>query len=91
MRLPAFGRDPYEVLRTGVGIAGDSARSGSGGAVALPNNTSQNQSNFGIFQTENQIQISSAGQRVTSNTYEIDGVTVDRPSPRRRDNCNSQH
>lgn len=76
-RLPAFGRDPYELLRTGVGITGDSARSGNGGAVTLPNNTSQNQSNYGIFQTENQIQISAAGQRVTSNTYEIDGVTVD--------------
>jgi hypothetical protein len=76
-RLPAFGRDPYELLRTGVGITGDSARSGSGGAVALPNNASQNQSNYGIFQTENQIQISAAGQRVTSNTYELDGVTVD--------------
>jgi Carboxypeptidase regulatory-like domain len=76
-RLPAFGRDPYELLRTGVGITGDAARSGSGGALSLPNNTSQNQSNYGIFQTENQIQISAAGQRVTSNTYEIDGVTVD--------------
>ncbi|HVN92136.1 MAG TPA: TonB-dependent receptor [Terracidiphilus sp.] len=76
-RLPTFGRDPYELLRTGVGITGDAARSGSGGAVSLPNNTSQNQSNYGIFQTENQIQISAAGQRVTSNTYEIDGVTVD--------------
>ena len=76
-RLPAFGRDPYELLRTGVGITGDSSRSGSGGAVTLPNNTSQNQSNYGIFQTENQIQISAAGQRVTSNTFEIDGVTVD--------------
>ncbi len=76
-RLPAFGRDPYELLRTGVGITGDSARSGSGGAIALPNNTSQNQSNVGIFQTENQIQISASGQRVTSNTYELDGVTVD--------------
>lgn len=76
-RLPTFGRDPYELLRTGVGITGDGARSGSGGAVSLPNNTSQNQSNYGIFQTENQIQISASGQRVTSNTYEIDGVTVD--------------
>lgn len=76
-RLPTFGRDPYELLRTGVGITGDSARSGSGGAIALPNNTSQNQSNYGIFQTENQIQISASGQRVTSNTYELDGVTVD--------------
>ena len=76
-RLPAFGRDPYELLRTGVGITGDSARSGSGGAISLPNNTSQNQSNYGLFQTENQIQISASGQRVTSNTYELDGVTVD--------------
>jgi len=76
-RLPIFGRDPYELLRTGVGIAGDGARSGAGGAITLPNNTSQNQSNYGIFQSENQIQISAAGQRVTSNTYEIDGVTVD--------------
>ena len=76
-RLPTFGRDPYELLRAGVGITGDSARAGSGGAIALPNNTSQNQSNVGIFQTENQIQISAAGQRVTSNTYELDGVTVD--------------
>jgi hypothetical protein len=76
-RLPTFGRDPFELLRTGVGITGDSARSGSGGAIALPNNTSQNQSNVGIFQTENQIQISASGQRVTSNTYELDGVTVD--------------
>lgn len=76
-RLPIFGRDPFELLRTGVGMVGDGARSGSGGAITLPNNTSQNQSNFGIFQTENQIQIAAAGQRVTSNTYEIDGVTVD--------------
>lgn len=76
-RLPTFGRDPYELLRTGVGITGDGARSGSGGAVSLPNNTSQNQSNYGIFQTENQIQIAGAGQRVTSNTYSIDGVRVD--------------
>lgn len=76
-RLPIFGRDPFELLRTGVGITGDGARSGSGGAIALPNNAGQNQSNYGIFQSENQIQISAAGQRVTSNTYEIDGVTVD--------------
>jgi hypothetical protein len=76
-RLPIFGRDPYELLRTGVGITGDGARAGNGGAITLPNNVSQNQSNYGIFQTENQIQISASGQRVTSNTYSIDGVTVD--------------
>jgi len=76
-KLPIFGRDPYELLRTGVGIVGDGARSGSGGAVSLPNQNGVNQSNYGIFQTENQIQISASGQRVQSNTYTIDGVTTD--------------
>jgi len=76
-KLPAFGRDPYELLRTTVGVTGEGARSGSGGAISLPNNQMENQSNYGIFQTENQIQISAAGQRASSNTYEVDGVSVD--------------
>ncbi len=76
-RLPQVGRDPYELLRLTPGIAGTGARSGSGGAVSLPNNTGPNGSNASIFQTENQVQISAAGRRVTSNTYLIDGVTVD--------------
>jgi hypothetical protein len=76
-RLPVFGRDPYELLRLAPGTVSDAARSGSGSSVSLPNNQSGNQSNSGVFQTENQIQASAAGQRVTSNTYLIDGVSVD--------------
>ena len=76
-RLPIFGRDPYELLRLTPGTVSDAARSGSGSSVSLPNNQSGNQSNAGVFQTENQIQASAAGQRVTSNTYLIDGVSVD--------------
>ncbi len=76
-RLPVFGRDPYELLRLTPGTVSDAARSGSGTSVSLPNNQSGNQSNAGVFQTENQIQASAAGQRVTSNTYLIDGVSVD--------------
>ncbi len=76
-RLPVFGRDPYELLRLTPGVISDAARGGSGTSVSLPNNQSGNQSNSGIFQTENQIQASAAGQRVTSNTYLIDGVSVD--------------
>ncbi len=34
------------------------------------------QSNAGIFQTENQVQVSSAGQRVEQNVYYTDGVNV---------------
>jgi hypothetical protein len=76
-RLPAFGRDPYELLRLTPGVVSDSARSGSGASVSLPNSQGTGQSNSGIFQTENQIQASAAGQRLTSNTFLIDGVSVD--------------
>ncbi|HEV2276283.1 MAG TPA: carboxypeptidase regulatory-like domain-containing protein [Acidobacteriaceae bacterium] len=76
-RLPIFGRDPYELLRTAVGTSGDGARNGTGGGVFLPNGQGPGQSNYGVFQTENQVQISASGQRVTSNTYLIDGVSVD--------------
>ena len=76
-RLPAFGRDPYELLRLTPGVISDAARSGSGSSVALPNAQGTGQSNAGIFQTENQINAASAGQRLTSNTFLIDGVSVD--------------
>ena len=76
-RLPTVGRDPYELLRTAVGTNGDGARNGTGGGVFLPNGQGPGQSNYGVFQTENQVQISASGQRVTSNTYLIDGVSVD--------------
>ena len=76
-RLPAFGRDPYELLRLTPGVISDAARNGSGSSVALPNAQGTGQSNSGIFQTENQINASAAGQRLTSNTFLIDGVSVD--------------
>jgi hypothetical protein len=75
-RLPTNGGDVYELLRTAPGITGDSARSGAGTAVYLPNGAGPGQSNRGIFQTENQVQISAAGQQVGANNYLIDGVSV---------------
>jgi hypothetical protein len=74
--LPTFGRDPYELIRTMPGIAGTGGRSGTGAAVALGNTTGPGGSNTSIFQTENQVQISSSGQRVEQNVYLIDGVNV---------------
>ena len=75
-RLPIFGADPYELLRTAPGISGDGARAGNGDAVFLPNAAGPGGSNSGIFQTENQVQISADGQRVADNNYMIDGVSV---------------
>jgi len=75
-KLPANGGDVYELLRTAPGITGDSARSGSGTSVFLPNGAGPGGSNSGIFQTENQVQISAAGQQVGANNYLIDGVSV---------------
>jgi hypothetical protein len=74
--LPQLGRDPYELLRLAPGVFGDSSRGGGGSAITLGNTTGPGQSNYSIFQTENQIQISANGQRVSENTYQIDGVSV---------------
>jgi hypothetical protein len=74
--LPQFGRDPYELARLTPGVFGDAARSGTGGAVGLPNTAGPGGSSRSIFQTENQPQISANGQRVTANNYQIDGTSV---------------
>ena len=76
LRLPQFGRDPYELARLTPGVFGQGARSGSGGAVNLPNTTGPGGSNTSIFQTENQVPISANGQRVSANNFQIDGVSV---------------
>jgi hypothetical protein len=74
--LPQVGRDPYELVRLTPGIFGDGARAGNGQAVNLPNTTGPGGSNNSIFQTENQVQISANGQRLSANNFMIDGVSV---------------
>jgi hypothetical protein len=75
-RLPIFGGDPYELLRTAPGITGDGARAGNGEAVFLPNGAGPGGSNSGTFQTENGVQIVADGQRQADNNFMIDGVSV---------------
>src|SRR5581483_7994814 len=58
------------------GIDSTGGRSGNGQSVFLGNTSGPGQSNTGIFQTENQVQVSSSGQRVEQNVYYIDGVNV---------------
>lgn len=76
--LPQIGRNPYELARTAPGVLGDPARSGAGNQAQFMPGVEQlgGASNTGIFQTENQTQISANGQRVSSNNYQIDGVSV---------------
>lgn len=78
-RLPQAGRDPYELARLTPGVFGDAARGGNGNSSGLPNagsDTGPGGSNNSIFAAENQPQISANGQRVTANTFQIDGVSV---------------
>ena len=75
-KVPTYGRDPYNLLRTAPGITGDGARSSNGSAVFLPNSVGPGGSNFGIAQAENTVQISADGQRITDNNFLIDGVSV---------------
>lgn len=77
LELPQVGRDPYQLARLAPGVFGDGARAAGGGAARIGNNgTGPGGSANGIFAVENQTQISANGQRVTSNSYEIDGVSV---------------
>jgi Carboxypeptidase regulatory-like domain/TonB dependent receptor len=74
--LPTYGSDPYELLRIAPGITGDGSRGGNGDANFLPNAAGPGGSNSGIFQTENQVQITADGQRQADNNFMIDGVSV---------------
>ena len=76
VNLPEYGRDPYELLRLTPGVFGDSARQGNGNASPLPQQVGPGGSNSQIFQTENQVQAISNGQRVTANNFILDGVSV---------------
>jgi hypothetical protein len=82
-KLPAVNRDPYELLRLSPGVMGDGGRYGDGRSVGFPNGPGANNgsagpggSNTAIFQVENQQPISANGQRITSNDYLVDGVSV---------------
>ncbi|HEY2461709.1 MAG TPA: carboxypeptidase regulatory-like domain-containing protein [Candidatus Acidoferrum sp.] len=76
LTLPQFGRDPYELIRLSPGVFGDGSRQGSGISFSLPQQVGPGGSSSEIFQTENQVQIAANGQRVTANTYSLDGVSV---------------
>jgi hypothetical protein len=74
--LPQFGRDPYELIRLTPNVTADLARGANGTSVGLPNTTGPGGSSSSIFQTENQVPVSANGQRVSSNNFMIDGVSV---------------
>jgi hypothetical protein len=75
-QLPQVGRNPYELARLTPGIFGDGARGSNGNATNLPNTTGPGGANNSIFQTEVQTPISANGQRLSSNNFMIDGVSV---------------
>jgi carboxypeptidase family protein/TonB-dependent receptor-like protein len=74
--LPAFGRDPYSLVRLAPGIFADASRQGNGNSQAIPQQVGPGGSNSQIFQTENQVQAIADGQRVSANNFMLDGVSV---------------
>lgn len=76
LRLPQAGRNPYDLIRLAPGVFGAGARASNGTAVNLPNTSGPGGSNVSIFATENQVPVSANGQRVSSNNFQIDGVSV---------------
>ena len=75
-QLPAIGRDPFQLIRLTPGVFGDSARTGVGTSSNLPSQQGPGGSNNQIFQVENQVQVVSNGQRVSANSYFLDGVSI---------------
>ena len=75
-QLPQYGRDPYELARLTPGVFGDSSRAANGDSNLLPNTAGPGGSNFSIFQTENMVQITSDGQRISDNNFLLDGVSA---------------
>lgn len=76
LRLPQTGRDPYQLARLTPGVFGDGARAANGTSSNLPNTSGPGGSNAGIFATENQVQISANGQRLSANNFQVDGTSV---------------
>ncbi|HWT01088.1 MAG TPA: carboxypeptidase regulatory-like domain-containing protein [Pyrinomonadaceae bacterium] len=75
-RLPQTGRDPYELVRLTPGVFGLGSRNATGGSQGLPGQVGPGGSNSQIFQTENQVPVSAAGQRPEANNFQIDGVNA---------------
>ena len=74
--LPQFRGDPFELLRLTPGVFGLGARASNGNAANFPNYAGTGGSIFGIFQTENSVQVSAGGQRVDANGFQLDGIST---------------
>ena len=76
LRLPQTGRDVYNLVRLTPGVFGDAARQGNGNSQNLPNQGGTGGSNSQIFQVENEVQVIANGQRVSANSFQLDGVSI---------------
>lgn len=76
LALPQVGRNPYELARLTPGVFGTGARSADGSGTLLPNTSGPGASSNSIFATEDRQPISANGQRVSSNSFSIDGSSV---------------
>ncbi len=77
--LPTFGRDPFQAAQLAPGAFGDNARNAGGsGSQNLPGSAGPGgtSSTSSIFQTENQVQVVANGTRNSSNSFQVDGVSV---------------
>ncbi|MFL6452321.1 MAG: TonB-dependent receptor domain-containing protein [Bryobacteraceae bacterium] len=77
--LPTFGRDPFQAAQLAPGAFGDNARNAGGsGSQNLPGSAGPGgtSATSSIFQTENQVQIVANGTRNSSNSFQVDGVSV---------------
>ncbi|HEX3470851.1 MAG TPA: TonB-dependent receptor [Silvibacterium sp.] len=74
--LPAYGRDPLQLLQLAPGAFGDGSQAAGGGTNGLPsrNGPGGSSATSGIFSTQNTPAVSIGGGRQELTNIEIDGV-----------------
>ena len=77
--LPSFNRDVFQLAQLAPGTFGDASQGSGGGTNNLPGNAGPGGSagrSSGIFQTENQVQVSARGSQTGTNSISVDGIST---------------
>ena len=76
--MPSFNRDVFQLAQLTPGVFGDGSQASGGGTYNTPGNQGPGGSGAGssIFNTENGVQIQSAGGQYETNSISIDGIST---------------
>jgi hypothetical protein len=77
--MPSFNRDVFQLAQLAPGVFADASQQSGGGSYTNPGNqgpAGSNNTNAGIFGTENGVQLQNAGGQYETNSITIDGIST---------------